>query len=142
MGCEVALGRLVDFQFGALTEAERAPVEAHLVGCKACLESFLTLKRDVELGRAAEERPSRATRRAVFAAVAAVRARRSALRWSAVGALAAAVVVVWMHRAVGPEPRAITPVSQPAQDTAEAPAIDDAGAIDEWRTVPEHIRFL
>ncbi len=70
MRCETMRGELVGFHFGALDDAARRGVEAHLLGCGACLGEYLALKRDVETAAEAEERPSASARATLRAAVA------------------------------------------------------------------------
>lgn len=57
MSCETIRNELVGFHFGVIDEAQRSAVERHLVGCAACLGEYLSVKRDVELSAAVEERP-------------------------------------------------------------------------------------
>lgn len=57
MTCEAIRGELVGFHFGVLEAPDRAQVERHLATCPACLGEFLSVKRDVELSAAVEERP-------------------------------------------------------------------------------------
>lgn len=57
MSCETIRNELVGFHFGVIDEAQRSVVERHLVGCAACLGEYLSVKRDVELSAAVEERP-------------------------------------------------------------------------------------
>jgi len=58
MDCKIDQENLIDFQFGNLDLDARAQVEAHLMGCTACLEEFFLLKRDVESAHALAQRPS------------------------------------------------------------------------------------
>ena len=55
MDCELIQIDLVPYHFGAIAEEARARVEAHLLGCPACLTDFLALKRSIE---APEARPT------------------------------------------------------------------------------------
>ena len=57
MSCETIRNELVGFHFGVIDEAQRSAVEQHLVTCSACLGEYLSVKRDVELSAAVEERP-------------------------------------------------------------------------------------
>lgn len=57
MSCETTRNELVGFHFGVIEEAQRTAVEQHLVTCAACLGEYLSVKRDVELSAAVEERP-------------------------------------------------------------------------------------
>ncbi|MDQ3234216.1 MAG: anti-sigma factor [Pseudobdellovibrionaceae bacterium] len=58
MDCTVNQDKLIDFQFGNLDLDTRMQLEAHLMGCPACLEEFFLLKRDVESAQAEPLRPS------------------------------------------------------------------------------------
>jgi anti-sigma factor RsiW len=58
MDCKINQEQLIDFQFGNIDLDTRAQVEAHLLGCSACLEEFLLLKRDVESAHVVALRPS------------------------------------------------------------------------------------
>lgn len=57
MSCETIRNELVGFHFGIIEGAQRSAVEQHLVGCAACLGEYLSVKRDVEVAAAVEERP-------------------------------------------------------------------------------------
>lgn len=61
MTCETMEPELVAYHFGTVDPEARAAVEDHLVGCAACLRSFVALKRDIETGEA-EPAPSKASR--------------------------------------------------------------------------------
>lgn len=69
MTCETIELELVDFQLAAVDEASRARIEAHLLGCNACLKSYLALKRNLETAEN-EPAPSPASRARLRAAVA------------------------------------------------------------------------
>jgi anti-sigma factor RsiW len=83
MDCALIQDRIVGYQFATLDEADREAVAAHLVGCGACLRTYLALKAHVDRG-ASYEGPSEAARlrlrSAVQARFRATPARR-ALRW-------------------------------------------------------------
>ncbi len=49
MTCKNVSDDLLGFHLGALDQARRDEVEAHLLGCPDCLRSFLALKRSLEL---------------------------------------------------------------------------------------------
>ena len=51
MDCAAVASHLVGYHFATLEEAQRDGIDAHLLGCHACLGTYLALK------RAAEERP-------------------------------------------------------------------------------------
>lgn len=57
MDCELIQIDLVPYHFGAIAEEARARVEAHLLGCPACLRDFIALKRSIEAAPA-EARPT------------------------------------------------------------------------------------
>ncbi len=58
MDCKISQESLIDFQFGNIDLETRAQVEAHLLGCSACLEEFFLLKRDVESAHVVALKPS------------------------------------------------------------------------------------
>jgi anti-sigma factor RsiW len=58
MDCKINQEALIDFQFGSIGLDERTQVEAHLMGCSACLEEYFLLKRDVQSAHAVPLRPS------------------------------------------------------------------------------------
>ena len=53
MSCERVQPELVAYHFGAVTEPQRAEIEAHLPECSECLKAFLSLKRAIETGEGA-----------------------------------------------------------------------------------------
>lgn len=65
MSCDRIEPELMGYHFGALEDAARTQVEAHLPDCPRCLKAYLALKREVELGEAAP-RPSAAVRARVM----------------------------------------------------------------------------
>jgi len=69
MSCSRTEAQLVAFHFGEVSDEVRGEVEQHLLGCRACLEGFLALKRGIELGEA-EPRPSATARARLRSAVA------------------------------------------------------------------------
>jgi hypothetical protein len=69
MNCETMQGELVGFHFGAITDADRRGIEAHLASCPACLGAYFALKRDVETAEL-EPRPSSLARERLRNAVA------------------------------------------------------------------------
>jgi hypothetical protein len=77
---------LIGYHFGALDEG-RELVERHLLGCTACLEVYLALKREVEHGSGL--RPSRETRARLRRDVQAAFSPRTAAR-----------LVRWLERPV------------------------------------------
>jgi hypothetical protein len=54
MSCDRTAGDLVAYHFGVVEGGTRERLEAHLLECRACLESFLALKRDIELSAMSE----------------------------------------------------------------------------------------
>lgn len=48
LDCPEATEHLVAHALGALDDAERGEVEAHLLGCRACLEEYFALKRAMD----------------------------------------------------------------------------------------------
>jgi|GEM_PF-1432834 len=82
MSCEHIRPELTGFQFATLDPDARRAVEAHLLGCRACLEEFLEVKRAVE---ATDDGPlpSPASRARLRRAVAEeLRGGRPATSWS------------------------------------------------------------
>jgi len=67
MDCDVIGVELIGFHFGDLEDEPRRRVEAHLLGCRSCLQAFIALKRTVET---ADAKPSDAARSRLRAAVA------------------------------------------------------------------------
>jgi anti-sigma factor RsiW len=55
MDCTAVAENLVAYHVGAIEDADRAAIEEHLVGCRACLETYMAIKRAAD--RAAFERP-------------------------------------------------------------------------------------
>ncbi|MBX3226116.1 MAG: zf-HC2 domain-containing protein [Labilithrix sp.] len=55
MDCTAVTPNLVAYHVGAIDDADREAIEAHLVGCRACLEAYLAIKRAAD--RAVFERP-------------------------------------------------------------------------------------
>ncbi|MFO0742600.1 MAG: zf-HC2 domain-containing protein [Labilithrix sp.] len=55
MDCTAVAENLVAFHVGAIEDADREAIEAHLVGCRACLETYMAIKRAAD--RAVIERP-------------------------------------------------------------------------------------
>jgi hypothetical protein len=69
MDCALIQGRLIEYQFAALEDADRENVEAHLLACKDCLRTYLALKAHWDRGSSAGEAPSEAARLRLRAAV-------------------------------------------------------------------------
>jgi hypothetical protein len=63
---------LVAYHFGTTTSAEREAVDAHILGCQACLRAYLRVKHHIEHGRSVEARPRAAVRDRIRADVAAI----------------------------------------------------------------------
>ena len=51
MDCAGVASHLVAYHFATVSDEERDAIDAHLLGCKACLEAYFALK------RAADKRP-------------------------------------------------------------------------------------
>ena len=69
MDCALIQGKLIEYQFAALEDADCENVEAHLLACKDCLRTYLALKAHVDRGSGAGEVPSEAARLRLRAAV-------------------------------------------------------------------------
>jgi len=69
MDCSLIQGDLIAYHFAAASEEEVQRVEAHLVGCQACLRSYLALKAHVDRTGKPPEQPSEASRLKLRAAV-------------------------------------------------------------------------
>jgi hypothetical protein len=71
MDCTKVAAHLVAYHLGTAFDDDRDAVEAHLLGCRSCLETFLALKRATEKRKTGEElAPSPATRARLRAEVA------------------------------------------------------------------------
>jgi anti-sigma factor RsiW len=55
MDCTAVAENLVAYHVGGIEDADREAIEAHLVGCRTCLETYMAIKRAAD--RAAVERP-------------------------------------------------------------------------------------
>lgn len=55
MDCTAVAENLIAYQVGSIADDEREAIEAHLVGCRACLEAYLAVKRAAD--RAVFDRP-------------------------------------------------------------------------------------
>lgn len=101
MDCTLIETQLVGFHFGTLDESTRSSVETHLVGCPRCLQSFIGVKRAIEVG--GEARPSDVARARLRAAVASevaggrLRRRRWLVGAAAAAAMIAALVGVYRY---------------------------------------------
>jgi anti-sigma factor RsiW len=69
MDCTLTQDRLIGYHFATIDDDERAKVEAHLVECKACLRTYLSLKAHVDRGATSRDSPSPAARDRLRAAV-------------------------------------------------------------------------
>lgn len=69
MDCALIQGKLIEYQFATLEDADREAVEAHLLACTGCLRTYLALKAHVDRGSGAGEVPSEETRLRLRAAV-------------------------------------------------------------------------
>ena len=82
MDCAAVASVLVAYHFATASDEDRAAVDAHLVGCRSCLETYLALKRAADARARDAERPSpeaRARLRAEVARTFGSRARRPTL---------------------------------------------------------------
>jgi anti-sigma factor RsiW len=99
MDCKINQESLIDFQFGNIDLETRAQVEAHLLGCSACLEEFFLLKRDVESAHVVALKPSSQVKAKIhreFLAYAYGQVRMHPRRYIVGGLVAAAALVVVM----------------------------------------------
>lgn len=55
MDCTAVAENLVAYHVGAIEDADREAIEAHLVDCRTCLETYMAIKRAAD--RANQERP-------------------------------------------------------------------------------------
>lgn len=97
MDCKINQENLIDFQFGSLDLDARAQVEAHLMGCTACLEEYFLLKRDVESAHTVALRPSSQVKAKIhreFIAFAYGRVREHPRRFIIGGLVAAAALIM------------------------------------------------
>jgi anti-sigma factor RsiW len=67
MDCAGVAGHLVGYHFATLGEAERDAIDAHLLGCKACLAAYFAFKRASE--KSPLEKPSAAVKERLRASV-------------------------------------------------------------------------
>ena len=68
MDCTGVVGQLVAYHLGTVSDEQRDSLEAHLLACRACLRTYLALKRAGD--RAESERPRPAVRARLRAEVA------------------------------------------------------------------------
>jgi anti-sigma factor RsiW len=106
MDCAAVASRLVGYHFATLEDDERDAIDTHLLGCQACLGTYLALKRASD--RRPLERPSAEVKARLRASVLAafpaepVRPRRTGLLarriplYQGVFAAALAAVVAWL----------------------------------------------
>jgi anti-sigma factor RsiW len=69
MDCTLIQGQLIGYHFATVSDDERAEVEGHLLGCTACLRTYLALKTHVDRGTIDDEVPGEAARLRLRAAV-------------------------------------------------------------------------
>lgn len=99
MDCKVNQESLIDFQFGNIDLETRAQVEAHLLGCSACLEEFFLFKRDVESAHVVALKPSKQVKARIhreFLAYAYGHVREHPRRFILGGLVAAAAMLIVM----------------------------------------------
>ncbi len=100
MTCDDTRSRLLDLHFSSLDDEARDTVETHLVGCSACVQEFLALKRACDEGDAAPS-PGPAVAARIHQAVAR-QLRPPRPRWERPLAIAlAAVITVFAVSMVG-----------------------------------------
>jgi hypothetical protein len=78
MDCTGVASHLVAYHLATVSDEERDAIDAHLLGCRGCLETFLALKRAMDRGPATK--PSAAVRARLRAEVAASFPRRTLAR--------------------------------------------------------------
>jgi hypothetical protein len=141
--CELIDADLVGFHFAALDAEARARLEAHLPACGRCLAAYLAIKRLVDAGEEASERPSELMRARLRAAVGRELKARRAPRALVVGAagVAAGVLLTLLARPLAQ--RDGTPERNPHRPAASAPLDDGHGtAIDSARPLPDNLNYL
>lgn len=72
MDCARVTSHLVGYHLGLVADDERGTLEAHLLGCRSCLEKYLALKRAADKAahtKNEEDRPSPEVRARLRAAV-------------------------------------------------------------------------
>jgi hypothetical protein len=62
MDCEMIQPDLAPYHFGVVAQDVRAAVETHLLGCRACLGAFFSLKHAIETAPELGPRPSETAR--------------------------------------------------------------------------------
>ncbi len=67
MECEVTVSRLMDFQFGILSQQDRKNTELHLQSCNKCLMGYFDIKSSVETSLRVPEYPSLAVKTKILA---------------------------------------------------------------------------
>ena len=78
MDCTRVAGHLVAYHFATVSDEERDAIDAHLLGCRTCLEAYFALKRAAD--RSPLDRPSAHVRERLRASVAAEFPARSPVR--------------------------------------------------------------
>lgn len=97
--CTDITPHLFGYQLGACERDVRDDIDAHLLGCSACLSTALAYKRVNEDGAAFDERPSPKVRHRLRSAVLAKRKPPVAVWVMAIAALAFAVIgTLWVRR--------------------------------------------
>jgi anti-sigma factor RsiW len=69
MDCALIQTELIAYYFGTCSDEERERIDEHLLSCTACLRAYLLIKRHVERGARASERPSSESRERLRAQV-------------------------------------------------------------------------
>jgi len=136
MDCAGVGEHLVAYHLASVAEAEREAVEAHLVGCSACLRTYLALKRAAD--RAGLERPSDALRARLRSEVAATFAKR---RFRPNLAVFARKIPLYQGVALAALAAAIALVAPNVIARVHRPTVSGTPAIDTTRTRAESLHI-
>jgi hypothetical protein len=134
MDCAGVASHLVPYHFATLEEAERDAIDAHLLGCNACLGAYLALKRASE--KSPLEKPSPAVRQRLRADVLAAFPKKKDVRPARVALLSrriplyqglfaaalAAAIAIWIPPLVRDARRGQIPEGAPQIDSARQSA--------------------
>ena len=101
MVCKVNEDQLVDFYFGNLNLESRGEIEKHLIICNDCLHLFLTIKRDIDLGKLTQLSPSTRIKEKVFSEFSEMKTEKMTLKksWARpvlIAGFAAAAIILLM----------------------------------------------
>ena len=141
MACGIIQDQIMDFHFGILSSDFRDDMERHLMGCPACLESFFSVKRDVELGRLTSDEPSKAIKLRLFDEFPRVNIRKinrekSWQRPVLVAGLAAAAIIIIVISIEAP----FSPLNREDPIDQSLKGIEET--IDSGRSSPSHLNIL